>query len=183
MEDRMAVKTYAYEPSFAPSGKQILQILCGGKSGAYDYFKELHDSDKAAYRAKKEEIARTLLRRIEERWPGYAGKLSLLDIWTPVTYERYCNAYRGYYQACTIGKRAGRKTAPSPFVRGLANVVLAGQWLSPPGGLPGAAITGRYAIQRIRRKWRFNRINAERTVLMAAGALAALYGIVRNLAL
>jgi phytoene dehydrogenase-like protein len=183
MGDRMAVKSYAYEPSFAPAGKQILQILCGGTSQAYDYFKNLYETDKAAYRERKKEIALRLLRRIEERWPGYAGKLSILDVWTPVTYERYCNAYRGYYQACTIGKKAGKKTAPSPFIRGLENVVLAGQWTIPPGGLPGAAAAGKYAIQRIRRPWRFNRINAERTVLMAAGALAALYGIVRNLAL
>lgn len=175
MEDRMSVKTYAYEPSFAPAGKQILQILCGGTSRAYDYFKKLHDTDKAGYREKKDEIARRLLGRVEERWPEYAGKLSILDVWTPVTYGRYCNAYQGYYQACTIGKKAGKKTTPSPFVRGLKNVVLAGQWLSPPGGLPGAAAAGKYAIQRIRRKGRFNRIDAERIALMAAGILAALY--------
>ena len=31
-------------------------------------------------------------------------------------------------------------------------VVLAGQWLNPPGGLPGSATAGKFAIQRIKKK-------------------------------
>jgi hypothetical protein len=34
-------------------------------------------------------------------------------------------------------------------IRGLKNCLLSGQWLQPPGGLPVAAIYGKYAIQRI----------------------------------
>ena len=41
---------------------------------------------------------------------------------------------------------------PSPFVKGIENVILAGQWISPPGGLPGAAIQGKFSIQRILKK-------------------------------
>ena len=33
--------------------------------------------------------------------------------------------------------------------RGLRNVYLAGQWLQAPGGLPNAAVTGKFAIQRL----------------------------------
>ena len=59
-------------------------------------------------------------------------KLSLLDTWTPCTYKRYCNAHNGYNQACILPKEANMRTAyPSPFVKGLKNVVLAGQWISP----------------------------------------------------
>lgn len=171
MGDRIAVKTYAYESEFAPAGKQVMQMLWGGTDKAYEYFKALYETDKAAYQKKKQEIAENLLKRIEERWPEYEGKLSILDVWTPVTYERYCHAYRGYYQSCVISKHVPKKPKPSPFIKGLKNVVLAGQWLSPPGGVPSAAITGKFAIDRIKRRWRFNRMNFERIALTAAGIL------------
>lgn len=35
---------------------------------------------------------------------------------------------------------------------GLDNVVLAGQWITPPGGLPGSAAAGKFAVQRILKK-------------------------------
>ena len=148
MGGRVSLKTYSYEPSFAPEGKQILQALWGCDRSAYPYFKGLA-ADKAAYDAKKAEFAGLLGKRITERWPEYAGKLTLLDSWTPVTYERYCNAWQGYNQACVFTKRAGRNPYPSAKVKGIGNLILAGQWLSAPGGLPGAAIQGKYAVQRI----------------------------------
>ena len=93
-----------------------------------------------------------ILRKIEERFPEYAGKMKLIDTWTPITYERYCNAYKGYNQAYMITKNSMKNPYPSPFVTGIENVILAGQWLSPPGGLPGAAIQGKFSIQRILKK-------------------------------
>jgi phytoene dehydrogenase-like protein len=56
MSDRMTVKTYAYEPGFAPEGKQIVQVLLGLQEDAYDYWVELY-KNKEEYRSKKEEIA------------------------------------------------------------------------------------------------------------------------------
>lgn len=151
MGGRVSLKTYSYEPSFAPEGKQILQALWGCDRSAYPYFKNLA-ADKAAYGAKKAEFAGLLEKRIIERWPEYAGKLTLLDAWTPATYERFCNAWQGYNQACVFTKRARKNPYPPAFVEGIGNLVLAGQWLSPPGGLPGAAIQGKYAVQRILRR-------------------------------
>lgn len=153
MNSRMTLKTYAYEPSFAPEGRQIMQILYGGSTEAFDYFRELN-RDPEVYRAKKYEIAQRLVGRIEERYPAYAGKLSILDVWTPLTYERWCNAYRGYNQACVITKHSRKNPYPGAWLKGVDNLVLAGQWLSPPGGLPGAAIQGKYAVQRILKKER-----------------------------
>jgi phytoene dehydrogenase-like protein len=151
MSDRMTVKTYAYEPGFAPEGKQIVQVLLGLQEDAYDYWVELY-KNKEEYRSKKEEIANKMLKKIEERFIEYKGKMKILDTWTPVTYHRYCNAYKGYNQSFTITKYSAKNTNPSATIKGIDNVVLAGQWLNPPGGLPGAAIQGKYAIQRILKK-------------------------------
>lgn len=149
--ERLTLKTYAYEPAFAPAGKQILQAMLGLSEDAYPVWRALY-ADKAAYAAKKQEIAARIEQEITARFPVYRGKLRLLDAWTPMTYQRYCNAYKGYNQACVITKHSRRNPYPNAWVQGLDNVILANQWLSPPGGLPGAAIQGKYAIQRILKK-------------------------------
>ena len=42
-----------------------------------------------------------------------------------------------------------KKVTHNGRLRGLRNVYLAGQWLQAPGGLPNAAVTGKFAIQRL----------------------------------
>lgn len=42
-----------------------------------------------------------------------------------------------------------KKVTHDGRLRGLRNVYLAGQWLQAPGGLPNAAVTGKFAIQRL----------------------------------
>lgn len=149
--DRITIKDFSYEPSFAPKGKQIVQVLLGLSEESYDYWVEIY-SDKEEYQSKKEEIANKILKKLEKRFVEYKGKMKILDIWTPITYKRYCNAYKGYNQAFTITKNSMKNPYPSAYVKGIDNVILAGQWLSPPGGLPGAAIQGKFSIQRILKK-------------------------------
>ncbi|WP_455539135.1 phytoene desaturase family protein [Terrisporobacter sp.] len=149
--DRITLKTYAYEPSFAPEGKQILQALLPLDVSAYDYWMDLY-KDKEKYNSKKEELANLIMKKIEGMYEGYRGKITILDSWTPVTYKRYCNAYKGYNQAFVMGKRTNQKDYPSAYIKGIDNVILCGQWINPPGGVCGAAITGKFAIQRILKK-------------------------------
>ena len=37
-------------------------------------------------------------------------------------------------------------------IKGIDNLYMSGQWLMPPGGLPVALVTGKWAIQRICKK-------------------------------
>ncbi|MGE5654203.1 MAG: phytoene desaturase family protein [Bacillota bacterium] len=148
MSGRMSVKSYAYEPSFAPEGKQVVQVLVGLKEAAYDYWSDLYQRPEE-YQAKKLEIAEKLRLIVEGRFAAYQGKMTILDSWTPVTYRRYCNAYKGYNQSFMLTKHSAKNPYPKAWINGIDNVVLAGQWLVPPGGLPGAGITGKYAVQRI----------------------------------
>jgi len=147
--NRITVKDFAYEPDFAPAGKQLLQVMLGTHDAAFDWWYELYRRDHAAYDAEKTKLAARLQQVLEERWPQLVGKLRLLDSWTPVTYHRYCNAYRGYNQAFTPTKKSGKEFYPKPYLNNVPRLILAGQWMSPPGGLPAAAIQGKFAIQRI----------------------------------
>ena len=151
VKTRLTVKTYAYEPSFAPPGKQIVQTLMGGPEQLYDYWKELA-LDRRAYQDKKAKLSEAIRLELEKRFPACKGRLMLLDAWTPLTYERYCGAYKGFYQSFTITKKSAKQPYPPAAVNGLENVILAGQWINPPGGLPGAAISGKFAVQRIEAK-------------------------------
>ncbi|MDO4540542.1 MAG: NAD(P)/FAD-dependent oxidoreductase [Syntrophomonadaceae bacterium] len=148
MGERITIKSYGYEPSFAPEGKQILQTLQGGSEDVFEFWRELYQ-DREAYKATKQKLAAQTLAQIEKRFPQTKGKLTVLDAWTPMTYVRYCSAYKGFYQSFMLTKHSAKRPYPSAYIKGLDNVILAGQWISPPGGLPGAAITGKYAVQRI----------------------------------
>lgn len=146
--ERVTVKAYPYEPGFAPPGKQIVQVMLGGGEELFEFWKAL-GGDPAAYRAKKRQIAAAVQAELEARFPACAGRLSLLDTWTPLTYQRWCGAFKGFYQAPTPTPRGPENPYPSAFVQGVEGLVLAGQGLNPPGGLPGAATAGKFAVQRL----------------------------------
>lgn len=72
----------------------------------------------------------------------------MLDVATPKTYERYCNAYRGSFMSFMPTVK-GKMMAHTGRIKGLGNIFLSGQWLQPPGGLPVAVVTGKDTIMRI----------------------------------
>ncbi|WP_242631585.1 hypothetical protein [Sedimentibacter sp. zth1] len=53
--------------------------------------------DKEAYAKEKTRIGEAVIDAMETRFPHMKGKLKLLDVATPQTYVRYCNAYRGAF--------------------------------------------------------------------------------------
>jgi len=78
---RMSLKNYvSYGPGIAPEGKTVIQSQFIQYEKDYDYWKTLAQ-DQRAYKAKKAEIANEILKRIETKFPGYAGKLEILDVW------------------------------------------------------------------------------------------------------
>lgn len=147
---RMSIQVYDYEPDFAPEGKMVIQSNFSQSEEDYQYWMALY-SDRAAYGKRKKEIAREAMKRVAAEYPFLEGKLRVLDIWTPVTYARYCNAYKGAYMSFVTTKKAKSVTTPG-IVKGIDNVILASQWLMGPGGLPTAAAMGKFAAWRIIKK-------------------------------
>lgn len=147
---RMSIKNYSYEASFAPEGKTVIQCNFIQYEKDYEYWKTQCE-DKEKYKETKENLAKEILKRIEERFPQYAGKLEILDTWTPTTYNRYCNSYNGAYMSFIMTKDVGNTTFKGS-IKGLDNVFIASQWLMGPGGLPTAAAMGKFSIQRILKK-------------------------------
>lgn len=148
--ERMSINNYFYEPEFAPQGNSIVQSMFVQTEKDYEYWAKLY-KDKDAYNKKKSELAEEIKQRLLERFPQLKGRVQILDVWTPATYHRYCNAWNGAYMSFIITRNAKNRTVPGK-IKGLSNVVIASQWLMGPGGLPTAASMGKFAAQRIMKK-------------------------------
>ena len=145
---QFAVREYAYEPSFAPSGKTVIQTISFCEETEARMFISLRKTDKKSYNYLKNEIAEACLLALTEKFPQLTGKLTCIDVWTPATYHRYTNSEIGSFMSFTLPA----KTLPirvSNRIKGLPNVILATQWQQSPGGLPIAAEGGKIAIQTI----------------------------------
>jgi phytoene dehydrogenase-like protein len=141
---RLPVHIYNFDPSLAPAGKTALRVKLDSD---YDYWKKLRE-DPERYKAEKEQIADKVVTLLDQRFPGLAAQVEMRDVATPMTFERYTGNWRGSYMGWkstteTLGMRMS-KTVP-----GLGNFYMAGMWVDPPGGTPGAVMSGRYVTQII----------------------------------
>lgn len=152
--DNIIVKHFNYEPSFAPEGKSVLQTISVQYEKDYDFWKNLRETDHEAYKAEKLRIGEEIRARLEKRFPELAGKISLLDASTPYTYTRYCEAYKGAYMSFILSTK-NKISNHHGRLKMVKNLYLASQWLQPPGGLPNAVVTGRFALQRLCRDFGF----------------------------
>lgn len=148
--EAMSIQSYDYEPDFAPEGKMILQTNFTQTEEDYSYWEALYQ-DKEKYQKKKMELAEQAVKRVVTEYPFLEGKIHVLDVWTPMTYTRYCNSYRGAYMSFVTTKQAKNITVPG-VIKGIDNVFIASQWLMGPGGLPTAAAMGKFAAWRIMKK-------------------------------
>lgn len=144
--ERVSVKSYEYEPSFAPAGKVVLQVNVPQFDREYFYWKEL---TKEAYERRKREVVKAIEERLFMQFPKLRGHMEFLDCWTPMTYERYCHAYHGAYMGF-ITKKGVKSFRVKGAVKGVKNLYIASQWIMAPGGLPVAVTAGKFAVWRIR---------------------------------
>lgn len=145
---RICVKNYrGYGDYIAPTGKTVIQCSIIQYEKDFKYWKKLYGK-KEHYLRSKQNIAEAVKTRIETRFPEYVGRLHLLDVWTPVSYARRLNDYKGAYMRF-ITTATSSNAFLSSEVKGLRNVYLANHWLRYPGGIPTAAYMGKQVIDEI----------------------------------
>ncbi len=144
---RMYVKSYGYDDIFVKDGKQVIQTCITQSDKDFDYWKSL---SKEEYTALKEKLSGEIEKRITDAFPRLKGDIELLDVWTPLTYERFCNAYHGGYMSFVTTPK-GKAITMKGKLKGIDNLYVAGQWTNSPGGLPVAVTSGKFAVQRILR--------------------------------
>lgn len=146
--DRMYVKSYGYDSIFIKDGRQVIQTCITQSDSDYEYWKSL---SKEEYAALKDRLTAEVEARIVKAFPALEGKMEHLDSWTPLTYERYCNAYHGSYMSF-VTTPEGKQIKMKGTIKGINNLYVAGQWTNSPGGLPVAVASGKFAVQRILKK-------------------------------
>lgn len=146
---RLFLREFSHEPTFSPNGKQVVQTMFFVHEAECRKWLSL-SGNREKYEQEKKALAETLLRGFVSAFPSLSGKVSLLDAWTPATYHRYFGGFYGAYLGFgTTGKAL--PLAASPKLDGIRNILLATQWLQPPGGIPIAALQGRRAAEMLPR--------------------------------
>lgn len=146
--DSLSLKTYEYDDTFNNGDKTVFQTIIWQTDKDYRYWKAL---SKEEYNMRKISVANEVMERLIEVYPNLKGHMEILDVWTPLTYERYCGAYHGSYMT-QITTPHHKKIKLNGKVKGLDNVIMASQWVEAPGGLPMAVCSGKFAVQRILKK-------------------------------
>ncbi len=148
--DHIGIRLYDYDESLFPVDKRVILCNIPQEIADYEYWKTLH-ADRPRYLAEKEKIAEVIKHHICHLFPALENRLIILDTYSPYTFTKWCGAYKGAYMSFFEQKGYKSLTAKNS-IRGLSNVFLASQWLSTNGGLPMAAVSGRFAAMKLMKK-------------------------------
>jgi len=137
------VSNYAADPDYSPSGKTAMTIQLPGDT--YDFWKTAKAENR--YDEEKKRIGEAVVAAIEAQIPEAAGNIEVIDVATPLTYERYCANWKGSWMT-EMKSIKNIRTYPAT-IKGLNGCYFAGHRLFPPGGLPPALISGKIAVQHL----------------------------------
>ena len=142
---RMEVETFGSNSALCPEGKTIMTVRLPSRC---EFWTDLRKNNRQRYRAEKRVIIREVIRILDIRFPGLAQHLERSDIATPATFVRYTGNWQGSYEGWLPTPRILGRRIPYTLP-GLEGFYMAGHWVVAGGGLPSAALSGRYAAQMI----------------------------------
>jgi phytoene dehydrogenase-like protein len=138
----LSLNNYAEYKNYAPEGSTALTVILGFDD-TYEWWK--NEKTKGTYQKTKETLKERLENILAHHIPETSGKIEVIDIATPLTYERYTGSWHGSYM-CRMEAGAKMKTYPCNL-QNVKNIFFAGQRTKFPGGLPPALESGRRAVQ------------------------------------
>jgi len=136
----LKANNYANDPKYSPEGKTAITFIIGGD----DYDKWKKTRDEGQYEKEKQRIGDDVVKALIAQIPEAEGKVEVIDVATPLTYERYCSSWRGSWMSAMMD---GMRPFEYPSViDGLSGVYFASHRMLSPGGLPVALRSGRTAV-------------------------------------
>ncbi|MBK6963095.1 MAG: NAD(P)/FAD-dependent oxidoreductase [Bacteroidales bacterium] len=136
----ISIRIHSFDPTLAPEGKTLLTALIPTRED--EYWINLRMNDFKKYKAEKERIIHEITEGMENRLGSLMSHLEMKDLSTPATVVRYTNNWKGSFEGWIMTPEIGFSQLPFTLP-GLRNFYMAGQWVSPGGGLPSALISGR----------------------------------------
>jgi phytoene dehydrogenase-like protein len=145
--ERLSVHLYHHDPSMAPEGSTAMTLMF---ETDYEFWKKIHE-DKPEYKQKKDEIAGKVIELLEQRFPGISKQVEMIDVATPMTFERYTGNWKGSFEGWLITpENSNVMMKPmSQKLPGLNNFYMCGQWVEPGGGLPTGIMSGRRLVKTL----------------------------------
>lgn len=137
----IGINHYAAYKGYAPDGCTAVTCILSGDT--YDFWKQCREN--GTYEDEKQKLAEAFIRLLSKKYPQTAGKISVWDVATPLTYERYLGSYKGSWMS--VMEKGSKMESYPTKPESIKNLYFAGQRLMSPGGLPVAAETGRKAVQ------------------------------------
>jgi len=143
----IGVTIHNFDPHAAPQGKTVVTIMLPVSNT--EYWVNMRDENRAAYRSKKGEIAEKVIGELESYFGDIKEKVEMVDVATPASYVRYAHNWYGAPSKWQDPDLLLNK--PKKEVRGLKNFLMCGQWVGD-GGLCGASKSGRDIAQILCKK-------------------------------
>jgi len=140
-----SVMNYSYDSTMAPEGKTTIVIRY---ESPWKLWENLEGEE---YKNEKLQIEKDAIAKLELVYPGISEFIEVIDIATPKTDVRYTGVKDGAYEGFMPSKENMMKSLKMTLPK-LQNFYMAGQWLSPGGGLPPAAQTGKFSVMLICKK-------------------------------
>jgi phytoene dehydrogenase-like protein len=145
----LSLRIFNFDPTFAPAGKTAVVAFLGTYD--YAYWENLRVSLPDRYAAEKKRLADAVIAVLESRFPAARGKVEVVDVATPATVIRYTGNWKGSMEGWLVTPKSGIRSLPDTLP-GLKNFIMAGQWVSPGGGLPSGLMGGRAAARKLCRE-------------------------------
>ena len=134
-----------FDPSLAPPGKSVVKVMM---ATSFAYWQDLNRAPER-YREEKHRIAESVIRLLEERFPGLRPQIEVVDVATPMTTLRFTgngHGYRSPMSSMALALFTGRRL--SQTLPGLASFYMVGQWAGVPG-VPMVVAMGRDVVRAI----------------------------------
>ena len=137
--NRLLLKEYSYLNQ--NDDKVIIQAFVIQNTKDYDYWEQLKNSNLSEYNCLKESIGLKIEDILINKDYSLKENITLLDTWTPITYNTYFNSYYGSYMGFVFKKKSNIKKL-SPKIDKIKNLYYLSYWQDITGGLPVAAKLG-----------------------------------------
>lgn len=141
-QTRLGVRVHNFDPTAAPPGKTLVKILIPSNMAYWESF----DRNSREYQAEKKQICDQVVSIIDKRFPGFADRIEMRDITTPITYVRYTGNWQGSHQGWMLTPKTGL-IRMKPVLPKLKNFFMVGHWIAAGGGIPSAALSSRNVVQ------------------------------------
>lgn len=144
INDSIGFRSYPYLKN--EDGSQTVICLIDQCQKDFKYWE--WEKENGRYERRKKAYANVILNHLLNWDNSLKDYISVVDIATPLTFNKYTNAYNGAYLSHLISPGCGRRSFEIK-VSGLNNLYLASQWVATLGGIPTAISQGLFAVQTL----------------------------------